>query len=101
MGLRHSLVWMVQEITNAQLLALRLTRAMEAGKVRPAQISLAKRTIVWIARVCAHLAREILGAVGIIDRYSVIRQFMNIESVYTYEAQTTSAPWSSTTISPG
>jgi glutaryl-CoA dehydrogenase len=82
---QEKLVWMVQEITKAQLLALRLTRMMEAGEVRPAQISLAKRNNVWMARECARLAREILGAVGIIDRYSVIRHFMNIESVYTYE----------------
>ena len=83
--MQEKLVWMVQEITKAQLLALRLTRMMEAGEVRPAQISLAKRNNVWMARECARLAREILGAVGIIDRYSVIRHFMNIESVYTYE----------------
>jgi glutaryl-CoA dehydrogenase len=82
---QEKLVWMVQEITKAQLLALRLTRMMEAGEVRPAQISLAKRNNVWMARECARLAREILGAVGIIDRHSVIRHFMNIESVYTYE----------------
>src|SRR5438045_4175747 len=42
---QEKLVWMVQEITKAQLLALRLTRLMEAGPVRPAQISLAKRKI--------------------------------------------------------
>jgi glutaryl-CoA dehydrogenase len=83
--IQEKLVWMVQEITKAQLLALRLTRMMEAGEVRPAQISLAKRNNVWMARECARLAREMLGAVGIIDRYSVIRHFMNIESVYTYE----------------
>src|SRR5881397_1340544 len=82
---QEKLVWMVQEITKAQLLALRLTRMIEAGEVRPAQISLAKRNNVWMARECAKLAREILGAVGIIDRHSVIRHFMNIESVYTYE----------------
>ena len=82
---QEKLVWMVQEITKAQLLALRLTRMMEAGEVKPAQISLAKRNNVWMARECARLAREILGAVGIIDRHSVIRHFMNIESVYTYE----------------
>src|ERR1041384_7472836 len=40
---QEKLVWMVQEITKAQLLALRLTRIMEAGAVRPAQLSLAKR----------------------------------------------------------
>jgi glutaryl-CoA dehydrogenase len=82
---QEKLVWMVQEITKAQLLALRLTRMMEAGEVKPAQISLAKRNNVWMARECARLAREMLGAVGIIDRHSVIRHFLNIESVYTYE----------------
>ncbi len=82
---QEKLVWMVQEITKAQLLALRLTRMMEAGEVRPAQISLAKRNNVWMARECARLARDILGAAGVTDRYSVIRHFMNLESVYTYE----------------
>jgi glutaryl-CoA dehydrogenase len=82
---QEKLVWMVQEITKAQLLALRLTRIMEKGAVRPAQISLAKRNNVWMARECARMARDILGAVGITDRYSPIRHFMNLESVSTYE----------------
>src|SRR5207237_57752 len=70
---QEKLVWMVQEITKAQLLALRLTRMMEAGRARPAQISLAKRNNVWMALECARKARDILGAVGITDRYSVTR----------------------------
>jgi glutaryl-CoA dehydrogenase len=82
---QEKLVWMVQEITKAQLLALRLTRMMEGGVALPTQISLAKRNNVWMARECARRARDILGAVGITDRYSVIRHFMNLESVYTYE----------------
>ena len=82
---QEKLVWMVQEITKAQLLALRLTRMIEAGRARPAQISLAKRNNVWMAMECARRARDILGAVGIIDRYSVIRHFLNLEAVYTYE----------------
>jgi glutaryl-CoA dehydrogenase len=82
---QEKLVWMVQEITKAQLLALRLTRMIEAGSARPAQISLAKRNNVWMALECARLARDILGAVGITDKYSVIRHMMNLESVYTYE----------------
>ena len=82
---QEKLVWMVQEITKAQLLALRLTRMMEAGTARPAQISLAKRNNVWMAVECARRARDILGAVGITDRYSVIRHFLNLESVSTYE----------------
>src|SRR5213596_2185993 len=38
---QEKLFWMVQEITKAQLLALRLTRMMEADTARPQQISLA------------------------------------------------------------
>ena len=82
---QEKLVWMVQEITKAQLLALRLTRMIESGTVRPAQISLAKRNNVWMALECARKARDILGAVGITDRFSVIRHMMNLEAVYTYE----------------
>jgi glutaryl-CoA dehydrogenase len=82
---QEKLVWMVQEITKGQLLALRLTRLMEAGGARPAQISLAKRNNVRMSLECARIAREILGAVGITDRYSPIRHLTNLESVDTYE----------------
>src|SRR5690349_12234392 len=82
---QEKLVWMVQEITKAQLLALRTTRMMEAGPVRPEQISLAKRNNVWMALECARKTHDLLGAVGITDRYSVIRHLMNLEAVSTYE----------------
>jgi glutaryl-CoA dehydrogenase len=38
-----------------------------------------------VARRCASLAREILGANGVLDDYPVMRHMMNIESVFTYE----------------
>jgi glutaryl-CoA dehydrogenase len=82
---QQKLVWMAQEITKAQLLALRLTRLMEAGAARTAQISLAKRNNVWMALECARKARDILGAAGITDRHPVVRHLMNLESVFTYE----------------
>jgi glutaryl-CoA dehydrogenase len=82
---QQKLVWMAQEITKAQLLALRLTRMMEMSSARPAQISLAKRNNVWMALDCARKARDILGAAGITDRYPVIRHVMNLETVSTYE----------------
>src|SRR5438067_12302896 len=82
---QQKLVWMAQEITKAQLLALHLTRMMETGSARPAQISLAKRNNVWMALECARKARDMLGAAGITDRYPVIRHLMNLESVSTYE----------------
>src|SRR4029078_4890291 len=44
-----------------------------------------KRTNVWVPRESAKLAREILGANGIVDDFPVIRHMLNIESVYTYE----------------
>jgi glutaryl-CoA dehydrogenase len=82
---QQKLVWMAQEITKAQLLALRLTRLMDVSAARPAQISLAKRNNVWMALQCARKARDVLGAAGITDKYSVIRHMMNLESVSTYE----------------
>src|SRR5881392_212566 len=82
---QEKLVWMAQEITKAQLLALRLTRMMETGSARAAQISLAKRNNAWMALECSRKARDILGAAGITDRYPVIRHLMNLETVSTYE----------------
>ena len=82
---QEKLVWMASEITKGQLLALRLGRLKDEGKVTPAQVSLGKRNNVWVARECARLAREILGASGITDEYQTGRHLCNIESVYTYE----------------
>src|SRR5947199_5402358 len=65
---QQKLVWMVQEITKAQLLALRLTRLMEAGGATPAQISAAKSNNAWMALECARRARDIVGAGAITDR---------------------------------
>jgi len=82
---QEKLVWMVSEITKGQLLALQLGRLKDSGRLRAEHVSLAKRNNVWVARECARIAREILGANGIVDDYPVIRHLLNIESVYTYE----------------
>jgi len=82
---QDKLVWMISEITKGQLLALQLGRLKDAGKVKHFHISMGKRNNVWVARECAKLAREILGANGIVDDYPVIRHMLNLESVYTYE----------------
>jgi glutaryl-CoA dehydrogenase len=79
------LVDMLQEITKAQLLAWRLGRLKEAGKVRPQQISLAKRNNVKMALEIARNARDLLGANGITDEYQCGRHMCNLESVFTYE----------------
>jgi len=82
---QEKLVTMLIEITKAQLLAYRLGRLMDEGKANFAQISMAKKNNVAMARMCTRLARETLGANGISLDYSPIRHMANIESVYTYE----------------
>ena len=82
---QQKLVEMVSEITKAQLLALQLGRLKEAGKARPAQISLAKRNNVKIALDIARASRDVLGANGIMFEYPVGRHMMNLETVFTYE----------------
>ena len=64
---------------------LQLGRMKDAGTMSPHHVSMAKRNNVWVARECAKLAREILGANGIVNEYPVFRHLANIESVYTYE----------------
>lgn len=82
---QQKLVEMVSEITKAQCLTLRLGRLKEAKKVRPAHISLAKRNNVRMALEIARVARDVLGANGIMYEYPVGRHMMNLETVYTYE----------------
>lgn len=82
---QNKLVHMLTEITKAQLLALRLGRLKDQGKARPEQISMAKRNNVSIALEIARIARDVLGANGILDDYPVFRHMANLESVYTYE----------------
>lgn len=83
--IQEKLVWMLNEITKAQLIAYRLGRLMDDGKARPQQVSLAKRNNVRMALDCARLSREIHGANGILDEYPVMRHAANLESVNTYE----------------
>ncbi|MGD9763983.1 MAG: acyl-CoA dehydrogenase family protein [Candidatus Binatia bacterium] len=82
---QRKLVSMITEITKAQLLCLRLGRLKDAGQVRVEQISMAKMNNVSNALKIARLARDILGANGIIDDYPIIRHMLNLETVNTYE----------------
>ena len=82
---QEKLVYMLTEITKAQLLCLQLGRLKDQKKLRFQQVSLAKRNNVAIALDIARCAREILGANGILDEYPVMRHAANLESVKTYE----------------
>ena len=82
---QDKLVHMVTEITKAQLLCLQLGRLKDQGKEKFTQVSLAKRNNVHEALEIARMAREILGANGILNEYPVMRHAANLESVKTYE----------------
>jgi len=82
---QQKLVYMLTEITKGQLLVWRLGRLKDAGRLRHEQVSLAKRNNVAHALDISRLARDILGANGIVNDYPVIRHLMNLETVKTYE----------------
>lgn len=82
---QEKLAYMLTEITKAQLLNYQLAKLKDSGKMRPQQVSLAKRNNCEIAKTIASMAREMLGANGILDEYPVMRHMNNIESVKTYE----------------
>ena len=82
---QSKLVHILTEITKAQLLVHRLGQLKEAGQLRHDQISMAKRNNVAIALEAARMARDILGANGILSDYPVFRHLANLETVSTYE----------------
>jgi glutaryl-CoA dehydrogenase len=76
---------MLTEITKGQLLALRVGRLKDAGKLHHTMVSMAKRNNVDIALRTARDARDLLGANGIVDDYQAMRHMVNLETVRTYE----------------
>src|SRR2546426_680741 len=82
---QQKLVWMLTEITKAQLLVLQVGRLKDQGQARAQQISMAKMNNVQIALDTARMARDIMGAAGIVDEHPVIRHMLNLETVNTYE----------------
>jgi glutaryl-CoA dehydrogenase len=75
----------ITEITKAQLLVWRLGTLKNADKASPAQISMAKRNNVHIAITIARELRQMLGGMGIMGEFPMMRHAANLESVITYE----------------
>jgi glutaryl-CoA dehydrogenase len=82
---QEKLVYMLTEITKAQLLILRIARLKDEGKLHHTMVSMAKRNNVDIALQVARMARDLLGANGIVDDYQAMRHMVNLETVRTYE----------------
>ena len=83
--IQKKLAEMITEITKAQLLTYRLGQLKNEGRATTAQISMAKRNNVDMALKVARESRQIHGAMGIMNEYSVMRHMANLESVVTYE----------------
>ncbi|MFF2526950.1 acyl-CoA dehydrogenase family protein [Streptomyces liangshanensis] len=76
---------MALELHKGVLLAHHLGRRMDAGRLRPEQVSFGKLNNVREAIGICRSARTILGANGISLDYPVMRHATNLESVLTYE----------------
>jgi len=76
---------MMSEISIGLNACLRVARLKDENKVSPEQISLIKRNSCGKALAIARMARDILGANGIVDEFHIFRHMVNLESVNTYE----------------
>ncbi|MFF8914470.1 acyl-CoA dehydrogenase family protein [Streptomyces sp. NPDC015032] len=76
---------MAVELHKGILLAHHLGRRMDAGRLRPEQVSFGKLNNVREAIGICRTSRTILGANGISLEYPVMRHATNLESVLTYE----------------
>jgi glutaryl-CoA dehydrogenase len=76
---------MAVELHKGILLAHHLGQRMDAGTLRPEQVSFGKLNNVREAIEICRTARTILGANGISLEYPVMRHATNLESVLTYE----------------
>ncbi|MEU9603578.1 acyl-CoA dehydrogenase family protein [Streptomyces sp. NPDC048057] len=76
---------MAVELHKGVLLAHHLGRRMDAGTLRPEQVSFGKLNNVREAIEICRTARTVLGANGISLEYPVMRHATNLESVLTYE----------------
>ncbi|MEY7978727.1 acyl-CoA dehydrogenase family protein [Streptomyces pilosus] len=76
---------MAVELHKGMLLAHHLGRRMDAGRLRPEQVSFGKLNNVREAIDICRRARTVLGANGISLEYPVMRHATNLESVLTYE----------------
>lgn len=82
---QQKLANMATQITLGSLIALRLGRLKDEGKLTPSHVSMGKRNNCQLALDTARVCRDLMGANGISLEYQVGRHMVNLESVNTYE----------------
>jgi glutaryl-CoA dehydrogenase len=83
--IQDKLVSMLCDVTSMQLICLRLGRLMEEDRLTDTIAALAKLNNSVKAREICRMAREVLGGNGILLDYHVMRHFVDMEALYTYE----------------
>jgi glutaryl-CoA dehydrogenase len=83
--IQDKLVSMLCDVTSMQLICLRLGRLMEEDRLTDTIAALAKLNNSVKARDVCRTAREVLGGNGILLDYHVMRHFVDMEALYTYE----------------
>ena len=76
---------MATDLTTGALLALRVGRLKDEGRMTAAHVSMAKRNNCDVALNTARTCRDMLGANGVTLEYTTGRHMLNLESVITYE----------------
>jgi glutaryl-CoA dehydrogenase len=79
------LVKMIGNITASQCMVVRLSQLQDEGKLTDEHASLAKAFCTVKMRETVGLARELLGANGIVLDYNVGRFVADAEAIYSYE----------------
>ncbi|WP_019819165.1 acyl-CoA dehydrogenase family protein [Saccharomonospora saliphila] len=82
---QRKLADLVVEVNRAGLVALRLGRLKDEGRLHHNHVSFGKLANVRSALDVARTARSMLGANGISLEYPVMRHMTNLETVLTYE----------------
>jgi glutaryl-CoA dehydrogenase len=83
--IQKKLADMQTEVALGLQACLRLGRMKDEGSAAPEITSMLKRNSAGKALDIARIARDMLGANGLVDEFGVIRHLVNLEVVNTYE----------------
>ena len=76
---------MLSEVNSMILMCHRVSVMYQRGKASMGQIAMTKAYCTRTARSVCAAARELCGGNGIILDYHVMKQFLDIEGIHTYE----------------
>ncbi|KAI8474954.1 MAG: acyl-CoA dehydrogenase NM domain-like protein [Monoraphidium minutum] len=82
---QERLARMLGNIQGMWMMAWRITRLSEEGRLTHEQASLAKAWTTLRGRECVALARELLGGNGVQTDFLAAKHFCDMEAIYTYE----------------